>query len=1284
MGRLQLFFFSLLLSITLFTKPASDPEEGYTINFENVALKEVLQFLSKIGNINLIYNESDVAFNISFISDKPTSLIDVKSALVQILRINGLQLIEDGSNLIIHKNPMIKQIPTVVSKENPIKGQTPAIITRVFKIHRGNPTSIAAIITPLLSATSLVEVSLDTRQLIVTDVASSITTVAQLLKSLDVPETPYDVDTYEAENMNVLELQLFAQKIMAPLTENTTLEIIAQPETNTIYIVSTPFLIDKTISLLEEIDKDITSSPIGNGKIASTNILIYTLKHKGKDVIIKTLDRIIKESDKQGFSAEPLAKILKSVQYIRATHSLIFIGLPENLSLLTGLLENIDTKGAFLGSENASFFLYEPQGMNIDEFLKVIDEIAENLEVSGYPNESLLHVLTHGKPIYDLNSILFISPPDTKAELDTLLSSILSSYSVDLTKSGINNFYLYNIKLGKEEQINAALEKLIKYLKNNDYPNENLIKTISSKQWIKATNSLFFVGNAKSLKELSEILPTLDVSPSVSQEMLTQSPPSTEFLVFTPKNSNAEHLKTLVCETSAELKNSELSDPAFMCCLNSVRVLKSSDQLIFTGTPAALNRLVILLDKLDMQSHGALDENSIFLYHPSNLSYEDLKEVLLDIVADSNKIQKSGSSPLSKTINTMKYNEKTGMIQFIGTPQTLKKLQEILAQVDGSSNVTSGIGSNVLVYKVKSVSPNELLDQLKAMAQESKRQNQKTEALFVAINSGKYVKSSNSIIFVGKREALTQIEKILADLDKPNSKLQPGEKGYVAPGDRTIEGYQIYIPQYVSGPELIQMVTSFEAHLANSGMLNEPLSETIDHLTYVQKTNTIIVSGAKDAVTEVIGLFKQFDNLETLESTGGIPSENLDTINEQGFLLYKIQNVEGPQIVSALGKISTSLKLQEKSTKKNDDLIQAIGSIQWIETTNSLIATGPSNVLSKLDQLLKSVDRPVAQVFIEVLVVDTQLSDDTTFGLSWQNKGTLQNKFGYSLGNLQPGSNSPAFPLALNLSNIDGKTTPTGSAIPPLGGGYLGVIGDIIFHKGNSYSSLGSLLNALKTEGDTTIVLSQKIMTQDNQNAKIFSGQNIPFTGSLVTTSGLSQTTNANLEYRNVGVTLSITPNISADGLITLSIDQEISQEENDGTDESTNVQSSTINGIRTSKTNMTTRIRVPDRHFLLLSGTMSNTVTRKVAGIPCLGGLPLIGAAFSTTEKSTTNHNVIMFVKPHIIHNTMEFQEITANQEKIFSSSNQANQADFEDGLELVKSPSDRDDYDYDFDYDD
>lgn len=1281
MGKLKVLIFSLLMSMSVFSMERVAVEQKYTVNFEDVELNEVLRFVSRIGNLNLIYNESDVTGTVTFVSDEPTSLTNIKSALIQILRIRGLSLIEEGNNLIIHRNPEVKQMPVVVSAKHPVTGQMPAIMTRVFDIKRGNPTNIASILTPLLSASAQIEVSIDTMQIIVTDVASSIQTIDQLLDSLDTPETPFRVKTYQSKNMGVLEMQIFAQKIMAPLSTNTVLEIVAQPDINTIFIVSTPFLIDRTIAVLNEIDKEVTLGTGRNHKLTTSNVLIYQLKHKNREIAIATLYNIIKESNKQKIGTQGLKNLVDRANFLKSNNSLVFVGMPVNLALLQGLLNSIDTPGTFSGSEEATFVLFEPETMSVNDLLKILEEIAENLESSDYPNKHLLNSIAGASAMYELNSILLITTPKEKAELMTLLQSILASYNEDTKRSGISHFYLYNIQNSTEEQMRDSLCCLQEHLRSNQYPNHNLLTAICSMQWIRASNSLFFVGSSKALEELATILPSFDIGTEHAREVLTQSAPATEFVVYTPKMTGSEDLKKMVIETCEKLCESDLSDPAFMNTIKSIQILPSTDQLIFTGGQESLDRLMILLNKLDTARNMIEANEEIYLYSINHLSYEEIEKLLNDIATHTAAIEQNPESLLLLTIKKMRYIADTNSIQFVGTKEVIGKIQALLGDIDSPNNKNS-LDNSLLVYKPRTMGPKEIITHLKSIVKTTQKGKTKPTDLYYAVQSVKYVKQSGNLIFVGTKSALNKIKALLGDIDA-------AANATTANPNRHVEGYQIYVPQHVGGPELISMVTSFESHLVNSGMTNEPLSEVVDHLTYVQKTNTIIISGEKSAVEEVISLLKQFDNHETPTIS---TSDSIDDYENQGFLVYKIQNVDGQGVVASLKKVASSLQSaaagNEKAQEKNRELVNSINTIQWIENTNSLIASGPPKVLTRLEQLLKSVDRPVRQVFIEVLVIDSSVTDNNTFGLSWQNKGTIYQKFGYSLANLAPQSDSPAIPFAKNTNQINETTSASGSAIPPLAGGSLGIIGDIIFHNGKSYSSIGSLLNALKASGNTTVVLAQKIVAQDNKNTKLFSGDNVPFTGSLVTTSGLSQTSNANLEYRNIGVTLSITPSISSDGMITLEVDQEISEEVNTGDDSSSsNVDNRMINGIRTSQTNMTTTIRVPDRHFLILSGTMKNTSSRSVAGIPCLGGLPLIGAAFNHTEKTVDNHNVIMFVKPHIIEDIQSYKDITNTQENIFSEKSQCHEDDFADGLETVQSPYDISEFEegtYDFDDDD
>ena len=385
----------------------------------------------------------------------------------------------------------------------------------------------------------------------------------------------------------------------------------------------------------------------------------------------------------------------------------------------------------------------------------------------------------------------------------------------------------------------------------------------------------------------------------------------------------------------------------------------------------------------------------------------------------------------------------------------------------------------------------------------------------------------------------------------------------------------------------------------------------------------------------------------------------LPFLQQQGdFFVYKLQYHVGTEIVSAIKNVAGALKA---NPHVSSDLMQAIGSMQWVESTNSLLYSGTEEGIESLTDLIKSLDVPKKQVFIEVLVIETDVRKGLEFGLEWGGGGQYRNKFGYGLGNFPAHRKQSSF--AQTLQGINATNTPTGTDQFPIGRGFdLGVIGDIILHKGKSYFSLGSLVSALEADGDSSIILNQKIITQDNKLSKIFVGDNIAFTGSVVETIGASQQTSSNIEYRDVGVKLNITPLLGDGDVITLEITEEI-------TDVIPNLNqvASSANGINTTKTDMATQVHVPDQSFLVLSGMIRNTKRQRKSGIPCLGGLPIIGAAFSKTEIDDEKRNVIVFVRPQIIHSDATYQNITTYQENQFREES-ANPAHFQQGINMLK----------------
>lgn len=276
-------------------------------------------------------------------------------------------------------------------------------------------------------------------------------------------------------------------------------------------------------------------------------------------------------------------------------------------------------------------------------------------------------------------------------------------------------------------------------------------------------------------------------------------------------------------------------------------------------------------------------------------------------------------------------------------------------------------------------------------------------------------------------------------------------------------------------------------------------------------------------------------------------------------------------------------------------------SLQWIESSNSLLCSGTKQELTHLQNLITALDQPRKQVFIEVLVLETDVKEGLEFGLQWSAGSAFRNKGNFGSSTLPELSPPKAF--------------------------QLGIIGDLLLYKGSIHLSLNSLVSALEQTHKSTIVLNQKILSQDHRSSKIFVGDNVPFAGSYVQTVGNAQQTTANIEYRDIGVLLEITPLLGEEDTITLQIHQEITeaspQLEREGS----------LSGIHTTKTNMTTSVHVPDRHFLVLSGMMQSSKREGSSGLPCLGSLPWIGSLFAQKTQSSEKRNILIFVCPQIIH---------------------------------------------------
>lgn len=365
---------------------AAKVNHGISINFNNVSMVEYIRFVSKISNKNFIFNEDDLKFNVTIISEEPTSIENMMAALIQELRIRDLSLLEEGNNIIIHRNPKIRAPSQIVAEGISNLGRPTEIITRVFRLNTLDPSRVAEIIKPLLSENALIEVLRDSNNLIITDLVVTIDKISQLIDSLDAPIGGMTIGQYHVRNSFIEALVELAVRILTPIAQGNPFELVSQPGSNSIYVVSNPFIVDKALAILQQLDSNEGETkiltleglkleetmgdqpipgveiPIGPGEfepgmigtspqwiqdlpaghIERTLFYIHKLKYRLGDEIEIALRKIGDTLAISRASNQDLLDTIESVQWLESSNSLIFAGTPIALDKIRELIDEID------------------------------------------------------------------------------------------------------------------------------------------------------------------------------------------------------------------------------------------------------------------------------------------------------------------------------------------------------------------------------------------------------------------------------------------------------------------------------------------------------------------------------------------------------------------------------------------------------------------------------------------------------------------------------------------------------------------------------------------------------------------------------------------------------------------------------------------------------------------------------------------------------------------------------------------------------------------------------
>lgn len=306
--------------------------------------------------------------------------------------------------------------------------------------------------------------------------------------------------------------------------------------------------------------------------------------------------------------------------------------------------------------------------------------------------------------------------------------------------------------------------------------------------------------------------------------------------------------------------------------------------------------------------------------------------------------------------------------------------------------------------------------------------------------------------------------------------------------------------------------------------------------------------------------------------------------------------------------------------------------IQADEATNALIINAADATYNNLRGVIEKLDVRRTQVYVEALIVEMSTDAAQELGVQWAAGGKgvagVQNFPGAKPGLLSAAASISADPLSL-----------TGT-----GGLLLGFFSGekIRLPDGTVIRGLGALARFLEQNSMANILSTPNLMTLDNAEAKIVVGQNVPFlTGSFAQAGGGTSTNAAvnpfqTIERKDVGLTLKIKPQVSEGGTIKLDIYQEVS-----------NVVPTSGSGasdLITNKRSIDTKVLVDDGHTIILGGLIEDNRTSTEQSIPGLGKLPLIGWLFRYKENTGRRTNLMVFLRPLIIHGPQESFSATAD----------------------------------------
>ena len=310
-----------------------------------------------------------------------------------------------------------------------------------------------------------------------------------------------------------------------------------------------------------------------------------------------------------------------------------------------------------------------------------------------------------------------------------------------------------------------------------------------------------------------------------------------------------------------------------------------------------------------------------------------------------------------------------------------------------------------------------------------------------------------------------------------------------------------------------------------------------------------------------------------------------------------------------------------------EEMLSERGSVKFDERANLIIVTDIPTNIYKIKQVIERIDMRTQQVNIEAKIIETTLDKDDKLGINWTAQVTASGAkrpmtFPFSSKSPAGGTWFPAGVTSASAGSAAGVFPPDpGSAFP------LALPSNFTFGT-LDFSSFQAVLQMLKSRADTKIISNPRVTTLDNKEAKIV----VATTFSIPTyerddSTGKIEVTG--YDEKELGITLSVTPQINPEGYIVVTIEPEVSAFITWDTFTSG---SGSIQAPRFSTRKASTQVMVKDGETIVIGGLIKEQITDRIYKIPILGDIPILSLLFKKKEKEVDTTDLLFFITVNIV----------------------------------------------------